>query len=185
MHRRQAIALVCSGMLAGVSAAYAARSTPAAGWRPGTAGPAVAELASESGFYVRVEPKQVTRDGARERLTLAARVGTTREVGARSIASIQIEDDRGTIVLPAKVSRRMELGARTEIAGAEVGTAALPDGWYRLRAQAVFVDPGNPKEAVGSETDSLYLEVRQGEVYIVDMADWFAGSQANLGTVRP
>lgn len=178
---RQRLLLASLGVLAGVSAGYAARATGhAPGWSAGTSNPAV-ELASESGYYLRIDPARVTRDGARERLTIASRVGTTKSAKARSIASVQIEDDRGNLIQPAKVTPRMELAPATEVAGGEVALPALADGWYRLRAQAVFVDPASPKEALGSETDSLYLEVRGGEIYIVDMAEWFAGSNANQG----
>ena len=183
MRKRNLIALFCAGTLAGASAGYA-RSTTEAPTASGSVRPAAAELAAESGFYVRIEPARVTRDGKRERLTIASRVGTTKDVGVRSITSVQVEDDRGKIIEPAKVSPHVDLAPATELGGSEVALGALSEGWYRLRAQAVFVDKGKPSEAAGSETDSLYLEVRDGDIYIVDMATWFAGSNANLGRAR-
>lgn len=183
MQKRNLITLLCAGGLAGASAGHA-RSTTEAPNSMGSVRPAAEELAAESGFYVRIEPARVMRDGKRERLTIASRVGTTKQVGVRSIASVQVEDDRGNIVEPAKLSPHVDLAPATELAGTEVAVGALADGWYRLRAQAVFVDKANPREAAGAETDSLYLEVRDGDIYIVDMADWFAGSNANLGRVR-
>ena len=190
MRSRKAIAsslvLVCIGVAGGAAGGYAARAKGAPPpWTPGAAAPASAELAAESGFYLRVEPARVARSGAGETLTLSTRIGATRDIATRTIMSVQLEDDRGRSVRPAVVSPRMSLGPATEIAGSEVTVAPLPDGWYRLRAQAVFVDPANPKEAVGSETDSVYLEVRGGEVFVVEMNEWFAGSNVNLGRRQP
>lgn len=179
------LALACAGMLGGAAAGHAARPTgQSPQWTPGTATAASAELAAESGFYLRVEPARVARGGDGETLTLSTRVGATRDIATRTIMSVQIEDDRNKIVRPATVSPRMNLAAAGEVA-AEVVLAPLEDGWYRLRAQAVFVDPARPTETMGSETDSVYLEVHGGEVYIVDMNDWFAGSNANLGRLQP
>lgn len=179
MRRYGGIALACIGLLAGASAGFAARSSTEL--QPGTVAAASAELAPESGYYLRVEPARVTRDHGREQLTIASRVGTTKQAKTRSIASVQIEDDRGNVVEPARVTPRIDLAPASELAGLEVALPALSDGWYRVRAQAVFVDPASPQETLGSETDSLYLEVRDGEIFIVDMAAWFAGSNANLG----
>jgi hypothetical protein len=180
------VALACAGALGGAAAAHAAHSRgQPPPWTPGTAGAASAELATESGFYLRVEPARIARDGAGEALTLSTRLGTTRAVGARSIMSVQVEDDRGAVVRPATVSPRMSLPPASEIAGAEVTVAPLPDGWYRLRAQAVFVDPAHPTEAMGSESASVYLEVRGGEISVVDMNEWFAASNVNLGRLQP
>jgi hypothetical protein len=180
------LALAGVGVLGGVAAGHVARSSgQPPPWTPGTATTASAELAAESGFYLRVQPARVARGDTGETLTLSTRIGATRDIATRSIASVQVEDDRGRVIRPATVSPRMNLAAASEIAGAEVVLAPLPDGWYRLRAQAVFVDPGHPTEALGSETDSVYLEVRGGEVNIVEMNDWFAGSNANLGRLLP
>jgi hypothetical protein len=181
---RTLTALLCTGTLAGASAGYARSTTEAPNGSPGIAQPARAELAAESGFYLRIEPTRVVSDGKRERLAIASRVGTTKDIGVRTIASVQVEDDRGTIIEPAKVSPRIDLAPSTEVAAGEVAIAALDDGWYRLRGHAVFVDRAKPGEALGSETDSLYLEVRDGEVFVVDMATWFSSSNANQGRAR-
>lgn len=171
-------AFACLGMLAGAAAGHVTRTDAPSPERRSAGAP-------ESGFYLHLEPARIARDGAGERLTLATRVGTTRDLGTRAIASVQVEDDRGAIVQPAKVTPRLAVGARSELAGGDVALAPLADGFYRVRGHAVFVDPQRTTEALGSETDSLYLEVRDGELSIIDMSDWFARSNVNLGRDLP
>jgi len=130
----------------------------------------------ESPFYVALAPVSSKRDGDRETLELAARVGNRLDLAMRSLVSLAIEDDRGRILQDAQISPVVALAGKAEAHAASLTTPRLADGFYRIRAHAVFAEG---KDVRGAETDSLYLEVAGGGIQLTDMSDWYQRSRAN------
>ncbi len=130
----------------------------------------------ESPFYVSLAPSSSSSDGDGDSLALVTAVGNRQGQAMRGVVSVTIEDDRGRIVRDTEVSPVVTVGAKQEAQASTLSTPRLADGFYRIRAQAVFAEG---KQVRGSETDSLYLEVVKGSVAIIDMSDWHQRSRVN------
>ena len=130
----------------------------------------------ESPFYVSLAAVASKRDGDRETLDLAARVGNRQDRAMRGLVSLAIEDDRGHTIQDARISPVVAVAGKAEAHAASLSTPRLADGFYRVRAQAVFAEG---KDVRGAETDSLYLEVTNGSIQITEMSDWYQRSRAN------
>lgn len=130
----------------------------------------------ESPFYVALAATSSNSDGKRATLDVMARVGNRQDQVMRGLVGVAIEDDRGRIVQDAVLSPVVMVAARREADASTLSTPKLSDGFYRIRANAVFAEG---KDVRGAETDSLYLEVVNGRVDIIDMSDWHQRSRVN------
>lgn len=130
-------------------------------------------------YSVSIEPSTVRRDGddGREQLEVALSFQSRHEEPglARVAYSIRVETDRGGLAAPPTIGPVISLDG-TGRGTATPHTVATPvDGYYRVRAQAVFAGPSS-----GSETASLFLRVVNGAIETLSASDWYGQSEANL-----
>lgn len=131
-------------------------------------------------YSVSIEPSTVRRHGddGREELDVALSFQSRHEEQrlARVAYSIRVETDRGGLAAPPTIGPVITLD-ETGRGTATPHTVATPaDGYYRVRAQAVFAGPSSG----GSETASLFLRVVNGAIEALSASDWYGQSEANL-----
>lgn len=132
----------------------------------------------ESALDVEVLPERVNTSSRGEALEL--RLKLTGRFRRRAFVrhAIELVDDRGREILPARISDIETLAQAEETREFRLTTPEeLPDGFYQLRVTAVGADD----EQDASEIVELYLRVRQGGVEQMSSDEWFGESRANEG----
>lgn len=135
----------------------------------------------ESALAVELLPERVDTSDQGEALGL--RVKLTGRFSRRALIrhAVEMVDDRGEALWPARTSEIDVLTRAGETHEAHFSTPRkLADGFYQVRVTAV----GTDGEEEASERVSLFLRVRDGRIEPLASDEWFASSRANEG-VRP
>jgi hypothetical protein len=131
-------------------------------------------------FTVSLEPTAIIQNSvAGEVLEMEATVATTARNPVRSMVSVTVTDDAGNAVQPRVRSAALRVEGSSQVPAASLMAQELPDGWYHVAANAVFLDPAHNNDMVGAEEDALYLHVEDGETFFMDENEWHAQSRAS------
>jgi hypothetical protein len=143
-------------------------------------------LAGEEEFQLTLEPAslEVGSPGG-ETVEVGAKLISGLPKGTKALVSVTVVDDKGRVVLPRAVSPLVAVPAASEMDGPPIRIPPLEDGWYEVKGNAAFAEPTSSSEAMASEASSVHLHVENGEVFFVDLEEWNAASEVNLGREVP
>lgn len=139
------------------------------------------QTGEQPGFALLMEPIAIRSGLYGEEVEVATEVESAKGESVRAMVSFRIMDDRGRMQSPRTVSPAILVGSNASASAGTLQIPALADGWYQVRATAVFASSADTNETVGAEVASLYLHVREGETWIVDPDEWHTGSSVGLG----